>query len=86
MECDKVKLPILRLRGQLGQIPICTLSLLLGGNCRVGLEDNLWLEKDRMAQSNATNMVRVTKELGIVSAISDEACRILGLGIANVNY
>lgn len=27
------------------QIPICTQSLLLGGNCRVGLEDSLWLEK-----------------------------------------
>lgn len=72
------------------QVPICTQSLLLGGNCRVGLEDNLWLEKGRMAKSNAeqvAKMVRVTKELGIEPATPDEARGILGLkGIANVNY
>ncbi|MGV8080349.1 MAG: 3-keto-5-aminohexanoate cleavage protein [Syntrophales bacterium] len=72
------------------QVPICTQSLLLGRNCRVGLEDNLWLEKGRMAKSNAeqvAKMVRVTKELGIEPATPDEARRILGLkGIANVNY
>ena len=27
------------------QFPICTQSLLIGGNARVGLEDNLYLEK-----------------------------------------
>jgi uncharacterized protein (DUF849 family) len=72
------------------QVPICTQSLLLGGNCRVGLEDNLWLEKGRMAKSNAeqvAKMVRVTKELGIEPATPDEARQILCLkGIANVNY
>ena len=35
------------------QFPICTQSLLIGGNCRVGLEDNLYLEKGKMAASNA---------------------------------
>jgi len=56
----------------------------------VGLEDNLWLEKGRMAKSNAeqvAEMVRVTKELGIGPATPDEARQILGLkGIVNVNY
>jgi uncharacterized protein (DUF849 family) len=33
------------------QFPICTQSLLIGGNARVGLEDNLYLEKGQMAKS-----------------------------------
>jgi uncharacterized protein (DUF849 family) len=72
------------------QFPICTQSLLIGGNCRVGLEDNLYLEKGEMAKSNAdqvAKMVRMAKELGIEPATPDEARLILGLkGINNVNY
>jgi uncharacterized protein (DUF849 family) len=72
------------------QIPICTQSLLLGGNCRVGLEDNLWLEKGRMAKSNGeqvAKMAKIARELGVEPATPDEARQILGLkGIANVNY
>lgn len=72
------------------QLPICTQSLLLGGNCRVGLEDNLWLEKGRMAKSNGeqvAKMATIAKELGVEPATPDEARKILGLkGIDNVNY
>jgi uncharacterized protein (DUF849 family) len=72
------------------QFPIGTQSLLIGGNCRVGLEDNLYLEKGVMAKSNAeqvTKMVRIAKEFGIEAATPDEARRILGLkGIDKVNY
>jgi 3,5-dioxohexanoate:acetyl-CoA acetone transferase len=72
------------------QFPICTQSLLLGGNCRVGLEDNLYLDKGRMAKSNAeqvAKMVRMARELGIDPATPDEARQILGLkGIDKVNY
>ena len=72
------------------QFPICTQSLLIGGNCRVGLEDNLYLEKGVMAKSNAeqvAKMVRIAKEFGIEPATPDEARRILGLkGIDKVNY
>ena len=72
------------------QFPMCTQSLLLGGNCRVGLEDNLYLEKRVMAKSNAeqvAKMVRIAKEFGIEAATPDEARRILGLkGIDKVNY
>ena len=49
------------------QFPMCTQSLLLNGNCRVGLEDNLYLEKGRMAQSNAeqvAKIARIAMELG----------------------
>jgi uncharacterized protein (DUF849 family) len=72
------------------QFPICTQSLLIGGNVRVGLEDNLYLDKGQMAKSNAeqvAKMVRIAKELGIEPATPDEARKILGLkGIDKVNF
>lgn len=72
------------------QFPLCTQSLLLGGNVRVGLEDNLYLEKGRMARSNAEQVekiARMAKELGIEAATPSEARKILGLkGIELVNF
>ena len=72
------------------QFPICTQSLLIGGNCRVGLEDNLYLDRGKMAKSNAeqvAKIVRIARELGIDPATPDEARQILGLkGIDKVNY
>jgi len=72
------------------QFPICTQSLLIGGNVRVGLEDNLYLDKGQMAKSNAeqvAKIARIAKELGIEPATPDEARKILGLkGIDKVNY
>lgn len=72
------------------QFPICTQSLLIGGNCRVGLEDNLYLEKGKMAKSNAEQvekMARIAKEFGVEPATPDESRKILGLkGIDKVNY
>ena len=72
------------------QFPICTQSLLIGGNARVGLEDNLYLEKGQMAKSNAeqvAKIVRIARELGIEPATSDEARQILGLkGLDHVNF
>ena len=72
------------------QFPICTQSLLIDGNCRVGLEDNLYLEKGVMAKSNAeqvAKMVRIAKEFGVEPATPDEAREILGLkGMDRVNF
>jgi uncharacterized protein (DUF849 family) len=72
------------------QFPLCTQSLLIGGNCRVGLEDNLFLDKGQMAKSNGeqvAKMVRIARELGIEPATPEEARKILGLkGITQVNY
>ena len=72
------------------QFPICTQSLLIGGNARVGLEDNLYLEKGQMAKSNAeqvAKIVRIARELGIEPATPDEARQILGLkGLDHVNF
>lgn len=64
------------------QFPMCTHSLLMGGHARVGLEDNLWLEKGVMAKSNAEQvkkMIRIMGEFGIEPASADEARQILGL-------
>ena len=72
------------------QFPICTQSLLIDGNCRVGLEDNLYLEKGMMAKSNAeevAKMARIAKEFGVEPATPNDARKVLGLkGIDKVNY
>lgn len=72
------------------QFPICTQSVLLGGHCRVGLEDNLYLEKGQLAKSNAEQvdkMGRIIRELGSEPATPDEARQILGLkGLNRVNF
>jgi uncharacterized protein (DUF849 family) len=72
------------------QFPLCTQSVLLGGHCRVGLEDNLYLEKGQLAKSNAeqvAKMARIIRELGSEPATPDEARQILGLkGLNRVNF
>ena len=72
------------------QFPLCTQSVLLGGHCRVGLEDNLFLEKGQLAKSNAeqvAKMARIIRELGSEPATPDEARQILGLkGLNRVNF
>jgi len=72
------------------QLNMCSLSLLCGGNVRVGLEDNLYLEKGVKAKSNVEQVekiVRIARELGIEPATSDEARKILSLkGLDNVAF
>jgi len=72
------------------QFPICTQSVLLGGHCRVGLEDNLFLEKGQLAKSNAEQVAKIARiigELGGEPATPDEARKILGLkGLNRVNF
>jgi uncharacterized protein (DUF849 family) len=64
------------------QFNMCTLSLLLGGNVRVGLEDNLYLGKGVHAESNGEQVekiIRIARELGLEPATPDEAREILSL-------
>lgn len=72
------------------QFPMCTQSLIMGGNARVGLEDNLYLEKGVLAKSNADQVkkiIRIAAELGIAPATPQEARQILGLkGLDQVAY
>jgi uncharacterized protein (DUF849 family) len=58
------------------QMPIATHNALLGGNVRVGLEDSLFLQRGRLAQSNAdqvAKIVRILAELGMTPATPAEA-------------
>jgi uncharacterized protein (DUF849 family) len=72
------------------QMRLGTAALLMEGNVRVGLEDNLYLQKNRLATSNAEQVekiVRVAREFDIEPADSDQARQILGLkGLNEVNF
>ncbi len=63
------------------QMPMVAQAMLLGGNARVGMEDNIWLAKG----VPATNAQLVEKAVGIVTALGgrvatpDEARERLGL-------
>jgi 3-keto-5-aminohexanoate cleavage enzyme len=64
------------------QLPLTTLGILLGGNPRVGLEDNIHYHKGVLAESNAqlvSRTARIIKELDLEVATPKEAREILGL-------
>ncbi len=64
------------------QFPIAELSLKIGGNVRVGLEDNLYIDKNILAKSNAEQVEKVKQiaiNLGQKIASPNEAREILGL-------
>ena len=57
-------------------------AIAMGGNVRVGFEDNLYVERGVLAKSNGelvAKVVRIAKELGRPIATSAEAREILGL-------
>ena len=66
------------------------LSMMIGGNVRVGLEDNLFISKGVQAKGSyelVQKMVRLAKEMGKEIATPDEARQILGLkGLDKVGY
>ena len=62
------------------EYPICTMAVLMGGNCRVGMEDNLYLNKGVLAKSNAElveKMIRIMGEYALEPATPQEARKIL---------
>lgn len=64
------------------EFPMVAQAVLLGGHVRVGLEDNLYLERGVLAESNAVlvdKAASITRMLGRRPATSDEAREILGL-------
>jgi uncharacterized protein (DUF849 family) len=64
------------------QFPIVAQSVILGGNVRVGLEDNLYLAKGELAPGNASlvkRAVTIVKSIGGEVATPDEARSILGI-------
>ncbi|MDX1608591.1 MAG: 3-keto-5-aminohexanoate cleavage protein [Halofilum sp. (in: g-proteobacteria)] len=72
------------------QLPLATMGASLGGNVRVGLEDNLFIEKGVLAQSNAEEVTKIRgilAELGLEPATPDETRSMLGLkGVEHVAF
>jgi uncharacterized protein (DUF849 family) len=68
--------------GYPNQFYMAATAIMMGGNVRVGLEDNLLLEKGILAKSNAEQVekiVRIARELGREIASPEETRQILGL-------
>lgn len=62
------------------ELPATTLSILLGGHCRVGFEDNVYYRKGELAKSNAqlvARTARIARELGCAIASPDKARQLL---------
>ncbi len=72
------------------QMPFITMSAILGGNVRVGLEDSLYLSRGKLAASNAeqvSKIRRILEELSLEVATPDEARAMLGTkGARNVGF
>lgn len=66
------------------QTPMMLMGLAMGGHVRVGFEDNIYLKKGELADSNARfveKAVRIAAEMGRTPASPDEAREILGIAI-----
>lgn len=72
------------------QMPLAVMAAGMGGHVRVGLEDNLYLEKGVLARSNAEQVTKIrglVEGLGRTVATPDEARAMLGLkGADNVAF
>jgi 3-keto-5-aminohexanoate cleavage enzyme len=80
------KIPKGTLFGTMGiganQLPATVMTMLMGGNVRVGFEDNVFFRKGELAKSNAQLVERIANlaiEFGLEIATPDEARQILGL-------
>ena len=64
------------------QFTLGTMGILLGGNIRVGFEDNIYLSRGVLARSNAElveKAARIIRELGLEVATAEEARKMLPL-------
>ena len=72
------------------QMNLVTMGAIMGSNVRVGLEDNIYLSKGKLATSNAelvAKIRRILAELSLDVATPDEARALLQLkGIHNVGF
>ena len=63
-------------------MPLVTAALTMGGNARVGLEDNLYLKPGILAKSSAEQVIQIkeiAERLGLEIASAEEARQILCL-------
>jgi len=67
----------------LTSFPIAVMSILFGGNVRVGLEDSPWIAEGELAPSNAALVDKVVNMMAMLDAepaMPSEARRLLALG------
>jgi 3-keto-5-aminohexanoate cleavage enzyme len=65
------------------QLPMTTMSILMGGHVRVGLEDNLYYRRGQKLRGNGEaveRVVRIAGELNREAASPSQARELLGLG------
>jgi 3-keto-5-aminohexanoate cleavage enzyme len=65
-----------------GQLPMAMVAIAMGGHVRVGLEDNLYYSKGRLARNEelVARVARIAHEAGRPVATPDQAREMLGLG------
>ena len=65
------------------QLPLATVAIAMGGHVRVGLEDNIYYSKGRLARNDelVARVVRIAEELGRPVATPDQARGLLGLPV-----
>ncbi len=71
------------------QLPLTTLSIILGGHVRVGLEDNLYAKRGQIYKSNAEaveKIVRLARDLSREIATPKQAREMLRLSIKPSTY
>ena len=72
------------------QLNLVTMGAIMGGNVRVGLEDNIYLGKGELAKNNGelvAKTARILRELSMEIATPDEAREVLQLkGVHNVGF
>ncbi len=65
-----------------GYLPMAMMALIMGGHIRVGMEDNIYLDKGVLAKSNAElveRVIRIVRAYGRDVASPEEARLILGI-------
>ena len=71
------------------QLPITTFAILMGGHVRVGLEDNIYYARGRLATSNAEliqRAARLSHELNREVASPKQAREMLGMSLIATSY
>jgi len=64
-----------------GQLPMAMAAIAMGGHVRVGLEDNLYYSRGRLARNEelVARVARIAQEAGRRVATPDVARKVLGL-------
>jgi 3-keto-5-aminohexanoate cleavage enzyme len=70
------------------QLPLAAVAIAMGGHVRVGLEDNIYYAKGRLARNDelVARVARVAAELGRPVAEPDEARRLLRIPVKSVGF